>query len=82
MNPSVLTLSNSDLTLIPLASNVSGPQIRVSKPPCLHTQPDSGTHISCNYMYGRTFSWMTVKMMLMAACYLSRHLSAPRESSK
>ena len=23
-------------------------------------------------MYGRTFTWMAVKMMLMAACYLSR----------
>ena len=71
VNPSVLPLSNSDLTLIPLASNVSGPQIRVSEPLLLHTQPDSLTHISCNYMYGRTFTWMAVNMMLMAPCYLS-----------
>ena len=78
----VLSVSNSDLTLIPLASNVSVPQIRVSKPLHLHTRPDSFTHIACNYMYGRTFSWMAVNMMLMAPCYLSRHLSAARESSQ
>ena len=77
-----LPVSNSDLTLIPLASNVSGSRIRVSELLLLHTQPDSLTHVSCNYMYGRIFNCMVVNMMLMESCYLSGYLSAPVETSQ